>query len=239
MFDNKLNDNATRALWDDDEITVTVTEQDKIWEYAECTSTRPKIKAAEPSDDRRYQLSDPAPALLPDFSTADLDPEDDLTNPDGGEKRNWDRDYDMIEQSLASLKFCEDVDENDLEGSRFAPLFRENPFCYMMKHGTHTASSAENGVRMDAFTCQHCEETYEIVLETEAKTTPKYYSNLFSHIDSRLDFDWTKYHPPPWASSLKNQAALTTCTEPKEGCDCDFCRSRIWRRACKWCGTPM
>lgn len=232
VVSDKADENATRAFWDSD-ITETQCRSDKTWEYSECTSTRPKIRAN--TADTIHLLSH---TVLPHSDiplSAHL--ETDVMNSEGAEAKNWGSDYDMLEQSLASLKFCEDIEEDGVQGSRFAPLFRENPFCYMMKHGTHSSSDAENSVRTDAFTCRHCEETYEIVLETEAKTTPKYYSNLFNHIDSRLDFDWTKYHPPPWAS-VDDQSERTKCSKLSNGCDCDFCRSRIWRQSCKWCGTP-
>lgn len=177
-----------------------------------------------------------APGLFPssEFTKASANANGD----DVCQAKSWNADYDMIEQSLASFKFCEDISEEPT-GSRLAPLFRENPFCYMMKHGTHADNDAGDRVRKDAFTCRHCEETYEVVLESEAKTPQKYYSNLFNHVDNRLDFDWTKYHPPPWSTSYDNSTEQRTCTVPTLECDCDYCRSRIWRKSCKWCGTPM
>lgn len=231
--DNKPDMAKLSSLWDTGDISAAAPcKPNNLWEFTDCLSTRPKMIPVL-NDDNLYQANERS---LTSDATSEAPSVTEFDHVQ--HSKAWNSDYNLIEQSLASFKFCEDVGD-ELEGSRLAPLLRENPFCYMVKHGTPSTFDTDAGVHMNPFTCRHCEETYEIVLESEAETPTPYTSKLFDHIDSRLDFDWTKYHPPPWSSTAEDASERRSVVEFNFACDCEFCRSRIWRKSCKWCGTPL
>lgn len=150
-------------------------------------------------------------------------------------------DYELIEQSLASLKLCEDLPD-DSQDSKLMPIFRENPFSYMI---SNSKCEASNALSAETFSCKHCEEAYEVVLDLESPSSKMPKSlwlcgfDLLRSVDSRLNFDWCKYNPPPWAMGDDDDVARADDSNSISSCGCDFCRSRIWSRVCRVCGTPL
>lgn len=151
--------------------------------------------------------------------------------------------YQEIEQSLANMSMCEEMSDG-CEKSKLLPMFRDNPFSYMLQHGDFTSMAQDERETLQpnqSLTCKHCQETYEISLDLELDEQ-KEFPGVLGLVDSRLNFDWCKYHPPPsWYPTTgdNGDAAIHGNNETSSGCDCEFCRSRIWRRACKSCGTPQ
>lgn len=154
--------------------------------------------------------------------------------------RSWRDDYQEVEEQMSRLLFCEDLEEGPT-GSRYLNLFRENPLAHGIRTGCLRSQVEMEVVNPELMNCKHCEQSYEVVLESELTTSskPVYRSNLLRHADSRLNFDWTKYHPPPWSRYQDETDSETNTSKPTISCDCEFCRSRVWRRACRWCATPL
>lgn len=150
-------------------------------------------------------------------------------------------DYQFIEQSLASLHFCEDLPEPSCD-SKLMPLFHENPISYMIAQSGSENRSLDNLTSSaQPFSCKHCQEAYEVVLDLEMPTNKKPCRvDLLRPVDSRLDFDWCKYNPPPWAATGDSRVELDNTVAPSGcSCSCEFCRSRTWVYTCKVCRTPL
>ena len=149
-------------------------------------------------------------------------------------------DYTLLEQSLASLKFCEDLPDAS-EGSRLMPLFRENPFSHMILNSkVAVEESSQTAAPFLDSCCKHCQEAYEVVLDMESSPRDKTYDYpILKQVDSRLNFDWCNYHPPLWPLDDECESDKSGSMCSRYPCDCEFCRSRIWSRTCRTCGTPL
>lgn len=150
-------------------------------------------------------------------------------------------DFDMIEQSLASIKFCENI-PTGCKDSKSMQFYEDNPFSYLIQHTSVSSAQTNIDPQPVSYTCKHCHESYEIVLDVESEKMSKSQpsTGILSLTDSRLNFDWCKYHPPPWLyPDFQAQDKTDNQLEKKTGCDCEFCRHQIWNSTCQWCATPL
>lgn len=153
--------------------------------------------------------------------------------------KSWAEEYKEIENQMSRLLFCEDLDDG-MSGSRILKYFGENSLSYMIRKSCVQSDVILEAANPKLMSCKHCEQTYEVVTESEAAPTKTIFrSNLLSPVDWQLNFDWTKYDPPPWSVYYKQTDAETNKSSKPISCDCEYCRSRIWRKVCHWCATPL
>jgi len=149
-----------------------------------------------------------------------------------------DSDYEDIEEKLASFRFCEEVDI--MPDCRLKGLLEENPFSNMIRNTDYAKASASATPGQQMRPCKHCQQSYEICLDVELPTASRqqHCISILGKTDSRLNFDWTQYNPPPWLV-FPEEPSESNRSPHRTSCDCDYCRSRIWRRHCRWCHTPL
>ncbi|XP_067947224.1 uncharacterized protein [Watersipora subatra] len=148
-----------------------------------------------------------------------------------------DIDYSLLEQSMASLKFCEDL-PSTCQGSRLMPMFCENPISSMILSTSDVEETTDRAE--SALICNHGMEAYEIFLDCESSSEPELYKHrLLREIDSTLNFDWCRYQPTSWIDGNQYGSEKSNSLTSRYSCHCEFCRSRAWARTCEICRTPL